>query len=79
MDSLNGSIGSMIDQLLVGAGFLTFLFLFGRVPLWLAVTSGALVGCGIPVFLHFRCPSLYMTAAEKDEAFEEQRRFERKR
>ena len=79
MDSLNGSTGSLIDQFLVGAGFLTFLLLFNRVPLWLAITIGALVGLGVPLFLHFRCPGLYMTAAEKDEAFEHKRRFGRKR
>ena len=79
MDSLNGSTGSLIDQLLLGAGFLAFLFLYGVTPLWIGVTVGLLIGLGLPVFVHFRFPELYLTAEERDEDFQNTRRFGRKR
>ncbi|MAK60129.1 MAG: hypothetical protein CMK09_04040 [Ponticaulis sp.] len=79
MDFLNGSTGSLIDQFLVGAGFLAFLLTFSVTPIWFAAVLGLLIGLGAPVLLHFKCPGLYMTAEEKNDAFERTRRFGRNR
>lgn len=79
-DMSNRSVGEFVDKLLFGGGIAAGIALWAfDLPLWIAVLVGASLSCGGPIFLHIRFPGLYITAAEKDEEFEQKRRFGKKR
>ncbi|MAP95933.1 MAG: hypothetical protein CMK07_13375 [Ponticaulis sp.] len=79
-DKINGNLGDFLDQVIVGLGIaIGFVIWSLAAPIWIAAIIGLLLACGLPLFLHFRFPGLYMTAGEKDEEFEQRRRFGRKR